>query len=166
MVFRAGEDFLDGQVDSVVESRLERDRRAVDRFTAACKADPRVIASFLGGSIAAGTADEQSDIDVYLVTKQNDYEAFFKDREHFLRSWGEIAWWRDRRDFEGLGFDMMLFLMEDGVDGKLALAHEGNFRKTHGGPHVVLVERVGLLNGVKFPLLRFEDVRKEKDVEN
>jgi len=164
--FRAGEDSLVGQVEHVVESRLERSRRAVDRFTTVCKAHPRVIAAFLGGSIAAGTADEQSDIDVYLLTRQNDYEEFFQDRERFLRSWSGIAWWKDHRDFEGLGFDMMLFLMKDGVDGELALAHEGNFRRTHGGPHVVLVDKVGLLNGVKFPLLHFEDVTKKEDVEN
>src|SRR5207249_11035706 len=123
--FRAGEDSLVGQVEHVVESRLERSRRAVDRFTTVCKAHPRVIAAFLGGSIAAGTADEQSDIDVYLLTRQNDYEEFFQDRERFLRSWSGIAWWKDHRDFESLGFDMMLFLMKDGVDGELALGPRG-----------------------------------------
>jgi len=52
------------------------------------------------------------------------------------------------------------------LTANLPLAHEGNFRRTHGGPHVVLVDKVGLLNGVKFPLLHFEDVTKKEDVEN
>jgi len=92
---------------------------------------------------------------VYLVARHRDYESFFADRERFLRSWGGIARWRDRRNFEGLGFDMVLFIMEDGVDGELALSHEQNFRQTHGGPHVVLVDKIGLLRGVDFPKVEF-----------
>jgi predicted nucleotidyltransferase len=39
-------------------------QNAVERFRALCQADPRIVAAFVGGSLATGTADEYSDIDV------------------------------------------------------------------------------------------------------
>lgn len=39
----------------------------VARFVAACQADERVLAAFLGGSYAAGTADARSDLDLYAI---------------------------------------------------------------------------------------------------
>jgi predicted nucleotidyltransferase len=40
----------------------------IDRFVAACQADERVVAAFLGGSYAKGTADAHSDIDLCVLT--------------------------------------------------------------------------------------------------
>jgi hypothetical protein len=45
---------------------------------------------------------------------------------------------------------MLHFVLEDGVHGELALGHADNFRVMHGGPHRVLVDKVGLLSGVTF----------------
>ena len=39
----------------------------LDRFVGACREDTRVVGAFLGGSHAAGTADEYSDLDLYLI---------------------------------------------------------------------------------------------------
>jgi predicted nucleotidyltransferase len=37
----------------------------------------RVVAAFLGGSRVAGTVDEYSDLDLYLIVRDEDYDAFF-----------------------------------------------------------------------------------------
>jgi predicted nucleotidyltransferase len=131
----------------------EQAAAAIGRFTAACEADSLVAAAFLGGSYAADTATDESDIDVYLVTEERDYPAFFSRRVEFMNAWADIATLEDIPNFEGLGFDMLGFECRDGVWGQLALGHTGNMMRLHGGPHVVLVDKRGLLVGVTFPLL-------------
>jgi len=42
-------------------------QKAVERFQAASQADPRIVAAFVGGSLATSTADEYSDLDLYLI---------------------------------------------------------------------------------------------------
>lgn len=126
---------------------------AIERFRHCCQDHPLVVAAFLGGSYAAGSAQESSDVDLYLVTREEDYAAFVAERERFIFSWGRPTWSEDVWDFEGLGFDMIRFKMDDGVWGELALGHTGNFMRLHGGPHRTLVDKIGLLEGVSFPLL-------------
>jgi predicted nucleotidyltransferase len=136
---------------------MERNRAVLDRFRAACQAHDSVLAAFLGGSLAAGTADEESDLDVYAVIDPARYERFLAEREAFLRSWGDPVFSMEIRNFENLGFDMILFAMADGVDGELALATPENMMAIHGGPHEVLVDKTGILEGVEFPLLTFDE---------
>jgi predicted nucleotidyltransferase len=126
---------------------------AVERFRLACDGHRLVTAAFLGGSYAAGTARDDSDIDVYAVTAAEDYDAFVAERERFMRSWGDPLRLEDVWNFEGLGFDMIRFQLADGVHGELALGHTENMMRIHGGPYRVLVDRTGLLDGVVFPLL-------------
>jgi predicted nucleotidyltransferase len=52
-------------------------RAAIDRFEAACREDVRVVAAFLGGSRVSGTVDEYSDLDLYLIVRDEYYDAFF-----------------------------------------------------------------------------------------
>jgi predicted nucleotidyltransferase len=111
-----------------------------------------VLAAFLGGSLAAGTARPDSDVDLYVVSREVDYEALWSRRAELVRSCGEARSLGDVRDFEGLGFDMVRFELADGVEGELAFGHDRNLLSLHGGPHEVLVDRVGLLDGVVFPL--------------
>jgi hypothetical protein len=125
---------------------------AVSRFCNACQREELIIAAFLGGSLAAGIADEVSDVDIYTITHEVDYPAFFARREVFMRSWARPLLLIDTLNFEGLGFDMVHFVLDDGVHGELALGHSGNFRMLHGGPHRALIDKVGLLDGVTFPL--------------
>ncbi len=67
----------------------------IGRFTAACQADARIVAAFLGGSYAAGRADEHSDLDLYLVVEDAAYDAFFAERRTFMEQLGTPA--RSRR---------------------------------------------------------------------
>jgi hypothetical protein len=96
--------------------------------------DPAVVAAFLGGSHAAGTADGLSDLDLYLITDEEVYAEFFARRREFMATWGQPVLLEDVLNFEGLGFDMLVFILADGVWGEVALAHTGNFMNSHGGP--------------------------------
>jgi predicted nucleotidyltransferase len=124
---------------------------ALGRFLATCREDPRVVAAFLGGSHAARTADEYSDLDLYLVVDDQDYETFFAERRAFLGRLGEAVFFEDFSDF---GFDMVVFIFSDGVEGELTLGRASGFDHIHGGPFEVLVDKEGILEGKDFPLLR------------
>lgn len=89
----------------------------IERFVAACRADDRVVAAFLGGSLAAGTADDYSDLDLYLITQDEAYKSFFSDRQEFMRRLGMPVF---AEDFSEFGFDMVPFIYEDGVYGSEA----------------------------------------------
>jgi predicted nucleotidyltransferase len=62
----------------------EGHRTFVDRLIAACEADDRIVAAFLGGSCAEGRADAWSDLDLTLVTKEEAFEPFVARREEFF----------------------------------------------------------------------------------
>jgi hypothetical protein len=112
-----------------------------------------VVAAFLGGSYAAGCSREDSDIDLYLITEPVHYAEFLEDRRRFMGLWGTPTRVEDVWNFEGLGFDMMVFELDTGVHGEVALGTTENMMKMHGGPHDVLVDKSGVLAGVSFPLL-------------
>jgi predicted nucleotidyltransferase len=48
----------------------------VDQFVAACQADERIVAAFLGGSYAEDKADKYSDLDLFFMTTDKSYEIF------------------------------------------------------------------------------------------
>lgn len=124
----------------------------ISRFCDACLLEDQIVAAFVGGSLAADTADAVSDVDIYAITREADYARFFARREIFIQSWARPLLLLETLNFEGLGFDMLHFVLDDGVHGELALGHTGNFRVLHGGRHRVLVDKMGLLDGVTFPL--------------
>lgn len=130
------------------ELRLpERHRTYTDRFVAACQADARVVAAFLGGSYARGASDGYSDLDLYVITTDRTYADFFAERATFIRQLGEPVF---LEDFDEYGFDLLNFVFADGVEGELALGREGAFQHIHAGPHVVLLDKTGILAGTAF----------------
>lgn len=124
----------------------------VERFSKACRSHVLVDAAFLGGSLASGTADRFSDLDIYVITSVENYERFFDDREGFMRSWCEPVFLDTTRDFEGLGFHMLHFVAADGVWGEVALGNHENLMAIHGGAYRTLVDKSGVLDGVEFAL--------------
>lgn len=122
---------------------------ALDRFMAASREDTRVVAAFLGGSHAAGTADEYSDLDLYLIVGDQNYDTFFAERRAFLGHLGEAVFLEDFSDF---GFDMVVFILSGGVEGELTLGRASGFDHIHGGPFEILVDKEGILEGRVFPL--------------
>src|SRR5438045_1503141 len=121
---------------------------AIGRFRKASEADPRVLAAFLGGSLAAGTADAYSDLDLYVVIADEDYANFFADRIAFLNLLGGPVHFDD---FNGFGFDMVRFVLEDSTKGELSLGPASHFLHIHGGPYEVILDRADVLRGVEFP---------------
>lgn len=126
----------------------ERHRAIIDRFVAVCRADERALAAFLGGSYARGTADTYSDLDLYVITADETYAEFFAGRAAFVRQFGEPVF---LEDFDAYGFALMNFIFADGVEGELALGRAGDFQRIHGGPHVVLLDKTGILAQMEFP---------------
>jgi predicted nucleotidyltransferase len=118
------------------------------RFIAACQADERVVAAVLGGSYARGAADAYSDLDLYLIATDEAYDDFFAGREAFLRLLGEPLFLEDFNDY---GFDLLLFIFADGTEGELGLGRASHFTHIHGGPHRVLLDKKGILEGTLFP---------------
>jgi predicted nucleotidyltransferase len=123
-------------------------RATINSFVRACQSDVRVVAAFLGGSHVAGTDDEYSDLDLYLIVRDEDYDAFFTERRAFLSRLGEPVF---LGDFSGFGFDMVVFIFSGGVEGELALGRASRFDHIHSGPFEVLVDKEGILEGEVFP---------------
>jgi predicted nucleotidyltransferase len=121
----------------------------ITKFTEASLADSRILAAFLGGSLAAGTSDEFSDLDLYLVISDPEYANFFSDRSRFVSRLGRPVF---AEDFNEFGFDMIVFIMDNGIEGEIALGSESRFLTIHGGPLKVLVDKKKLLEDVNFPL--------------
>ena len=143
---------------------LTRNWAAVERFQLACERDERVIAAFLGGSLASGRADEHSDIDLYLIAHESACAELIAEGEKFLASFSEPVFVDVTRDFEGLGCDMLHFVLSDGVKGELVITHPGNFQRSHGGAHKTLVDKRGVLEGAEFPLaVRSAEERRVAD---
>ena len=120
-------------------------RAVIDRFGAACEADGRVLAAFLGGSYARGEADAYSDLDFGLITANDAYEDFLAGRESFIRRLGDPVF-LESFDRPHIHF----FILADGTECELAVGREGDFRQIHAGPYQVLLDKSGILRDVAF----------------
>jgi hypothetical protein len=69
--------------DGLENARNDLLATAVSRF----KADPDVLGIFLGGSIAAGSADAYSDIDLRIVVKPERHLHFVEQRQELPKEW-------------------------------------------------------------------------------
>jgi predicted nucleotidyltransferase len=118
----------------------------VDRFVAACQADERVVAAFLGGSYAKGTADVYSDLDLYLIILDEAFQDFLAERKAFIRLLGEPLF------LEDFGTPHLLFYMfADRTEGELWVHRESLLDRLHTGPYRVLLDKKGILANAVFP---------------
>lgn len=125
---------------------LHNHREVLDRFVAACQADPRVAAAFLGGSYARGAADAYSDLDLYLITTDEAYEDFLAGREAFIRLLGEPLFLAD------FGNPYALFcIFSNGTEGELWIGRESRYHHIYAGAYSVLLDKKGLLANAVFP---------------
>ena len=112
---------------------------------AACAADARVAAAFLTGSYAAGTADAHSDLDLGVIIADAAYDDFLTSREPFVRLLGEPVF------VETFARpDTLFFILADGTEGELAVGRESAYREVANGPHWVLLDKTGVLEGAAF----------------
>jgi predicted nucleotidyltransferase len=118
----------------------------LNRFVAACQVDARVVAAFLGGSYARGTADAYSDLDLGLITTDMAYEDFLAGRAAFIRLLGEPLF---LETFHHPNF--AFFIFPDGTEGELALGRVSDFTHMNRGSYRVLLDKTALLAGAVFP---------------
>lgn len=122
--------------------------RIVRQFTDICGEDVRIQAAFLGGSRGSGTADAWADIDLYVVIADEDYDEVFAERDAFLDRLGSTVF----REALDIGFDVVAFIMDSGVDGELIFHRASGLNDLHTGPIRLVIDRAGLLQGRTFPL--------------
>lgn len=118
----------------------------VDRFLAACRADTRIVAAFLGGSYASGAADAWSDLDLYLIITDEAYAEFIAAKETFIQQLGEplfSADWGTPHCY--------FFIFADGTEGELGIGQVSRFKQIHGGAYLVLVDKQDILADIDFP---------------
>lgn len=136
---------------------------AVENFRRISEEDPRIIAAFLGGSLASGLADQYSDIDVYYVIDPGEYESFHSSIRSLIDGLGPVAYFDEHNNF---GFDLVLFMLTNGTKGELALGTPDKLRVMHAGPFKVLVDKKDLLKDAQFPyekMLEGEALRKDTE---
>lgn len=113
---------------------------ALTRFIDACQSDPRVRTATLYGSLARGTADDWSDLDIGVVLADDAYDEFVAGREAFVRQLGEPLFIEDF-DIPGILF----FILADGTEGELSIDRAGDFTEPHGAWRA-LVDKDGTLS--------------------
>lgn len=117
----------------------------IARFVESCSADDRIAAVFLGGSRARGEADEFSDIDLCVIVADDDYTDVISGREAFVRTLGEPLF------LEDFGKEsQLLAILADGTDLDLFFFARSDLDSIRSGPHVVLLDKEGILAGAEF----------------
>jgi predicted nucleotidyltransferase len=132
-----------------MEKKRDHRQAAIQSFTHACAEDERVTVALLGGSFATGLEDERSDLDLYFLILFEKYPEFFAKRHEFFKGFAVPVFLENFHDF---GFDMLVFILNNGVEGELSMASDDNFLHIHGGTYKVLVDKKELLSDVVFPL--------------
>ncbi len=120
----------------------------VENFRRIAGEDPRIVAAFLGGSLASGVADQYSDIDMYYVIDPGEYESFHSSIRSLIDGLGSVAYFDEHNNF---GFDLVLFMLTDGTKGEVALGTPDKLRVMHAGPFSVLVDKKGILKDAQYP---------------
>jgi predicted nucleotidyltransferase len=118
-----------------------------NRFIAACQADERVVAAFIGGSYARGKTDIYSDLDYGLIVTDETYEDFLAGRETFIRLLGEPVF---LENYHGDSADVIFSIFSDGTEVELALGRESHFDHIQMGPFRILLDKKGILEGAVF----------------
>jgi predicted nucleotidyltransferase len=136
-------------MDLVPRGLRDTDRAFLDRLVYRADDDERVTALILGGSHAAGTADEHSDLDLYLITRDDAFDSFRHERHEFMHRLGDAVFLEEHENF---GFLMLLFMYSDGVRGEIAVTPARDVSEVHAGPHITLLDKDGVMHGRQFPV--------------
>jgi predicted nucleotidyltransferase len=115
----------------------------LNRFVEACHSDARVVAALLVGSYVKGRNDEHSDLDLYVITKDEVYDDFVGRRDAFVRSLGEPAF---MEDFDSPGTLFLIF--PDGAEVEISLIPESRLAQVFDEPYQVLLDKKNITAGV------------------
>jgi predicted nucleotidyltransferase len=147
------------------ELQLPRNHQEIaDRFLAACQADDRIVAAFIGGSYAEGQVDKHSDLDLFFITTDEAYEEFIVERESFVRLLGEPLF---QEDF-GLDHGYCL-IFSNMTECDLWFGCESKFKDIYSGTYRVLMDKKSILEGKVFsppvadPARQLELLRQQID---
>jgi predicted nucleotidyltransferase len=132
-------------MDLQISSLRPNHQAFIERFVKAGQADERVVAAFLGGSNAKGYADAYSDVDVCVITTDQAFDEFFREREAFLRSLGDLVF---LEDFEVP--NIAFYIFADDTEGELYFGSEGRLDQIHSGPFWTLLDKKNLLKEAVF----------------
>src|SRR5688572_6007248 len=116
---------------------LPNHQEILDRFSAACRSDERILAAFLGGSYARETADRYSDLDLYIIVSDAAFDDFNTGRMEFLRLLGRPVF---VENFDIADNVFYFFFFDNGAEGELGVGRESDYADIHGGPYLVLVD--------------------------
>jgi len=115
----------------------------VNRFVEACKSDESILAALLVGSYVKGRADEHSDLDLYLITRDEAHDDFISRRESFVRLLGEPLF---MEDFDLPGIVFLIF--PDGAEVEISYVTESQASKVFSEPYKVLLDKKNFTAGV------------------
>src|SRR5438445_12469037 len=91
----------------------------IQKFEQIAREDPRALSAFLGGSLADGTEDDFSDIDIYYILEEQSYSDFTSQMRDLLDKMGPLVYLEQHNNF---AFDLILFIFHNGVKGGLVRA--------------------------------------------
>lgn len=117
----------------------------IDRLVAACADDDRIVAAFLGGSLAREDADGYSDVDLCVITRAGAYDDVVADRMSLIRRLGEPLLVEDW-GIEGV----VSFVLADGTEAEIFVGREDALDELWPGRHRTLFDPTGVLEGVVF----------------
>ena len=116
------------------------------KISEALSSDNRVRALFVGGSFAADKANRYSDLDLYIVVDNEQYQQFVDDRLKMAQRVAPVLFHGDVL----MDFHLFIVIFENMVKADLGIAPVSNFAHIHTGPFKVLLDRDNLLDGVDF----------------
>jgi predicted nucleotidyltransferase len=133
----------------------------IDRFVEACSADRRIVASFLGGSLARGGADEFSDLDLCVIAEDDAVDDVGADRAALVRRLGEPVF------LEDFGIERhVFFILADGTEGEIFLFGVGELDRIEADRVRPLLDERGILPAMGFagsrpdPAEQIEELRR------
>ena len=144
------------------ERSWRRERDAVlARFVEACRNDDRIVAAFLAGSFARGEADQHSDLDLCVVAADGAFEQVVGDRDRLTSMLGDVLF------LEDFGNQVLVFaILANGTDIELHVVRQRELGEIRAGPHRVLVDDHGVLEGVTFPLPDHDRTLQTEELRN
>ena len=131
----------------------------LDRFIQLCSDDDRIVAGFLGGSRARGEADAFSDVDLCVITRDDDLADVVADRAELVGLLGDPLF------VEDFGItDLVFFVLADGTHGEIFFGSEGRLGELQAGRHRTLFDPSGVLDGVVFAEERVDPVEQREQL--
>src|SRR5205809_2687777 len=104
----------------------------IQKFERIAREDPRILSAFLGGSLADGTEDDFSDIDIYYILDEQSYSDFPSQMRTRLSEMGPLVFLEQHNNF---GFDLILFIFMTAANGAIGLVTTKNTKPHHIEPN-------------------------------